>query len=119
MHDPQSVNVLDSTDDLLEHFAGFFLIHTLFAHNIIEQLSIFHVLHDEKQMLWGFDDFVELDDVWMPYEFEDVHFPRDSLHVGHIHNLILFQNLDCNFLACWDVRGQFDFAERAFPKCLL
>ena len=65
MNDIQLMNVLNTTNDLLEYFTSFRLRDSaimkalLFALNdIIEELSALHVLHDEKQLLWSLDDFV-------------------------------------------------------------
>jgi hypothetical protein len=65
MNDIELMNVLDTTNDLLEYFTGLRLRDSaimkglLFALNdIIEELSALHVLHDEKQLLWSLDDFV-------------------------------------------------------------
>lgn len=37
--------------------------------DIVEELSAFHILHDEEELLGGFDDLVQLDDVGMSYQF--------------------------------------------------
>ena len=36
---------------------------------IIEELSAVHVLHNEEELFWGFDYFVELDYIGMPDQF--------------------------------------------------
>jgi hypothetical protein len=54
----------------------------------------------------------------MADEFKDMNFTGDSLHVGHVDDFVLFQDLDGNFLSCGDVRGQFDFAESTFSESL-
>jgi hypothetical protein len=54
----QFMGVLNSANNLLEHFASFFLVHAFLTNNIIEEFSPFHVLHDQKEVFGGFYDFV-------------------------------------------------------------
>lgn len=89
MHNPEAVDVLDPADDLLKHFAGLVLAHFLSLHDVIEELSLLHVLHHQEEMLRGFDDLVQLDNVGVTDEFQDMDFPRHSLHVRHVHYLLL------------------------------
>lgn len=96
MNNIELMNVLNTTNDLLEYFAGFRLRDSaimkglLFALNdIIEELSALHVFHDEKQLLWGFDDFVQLNDTRMTDELQDMNLSTDALHICHIDDFLL------------------------------
>ncbi len=93
------VAVLNPGNDLIEDFAGFILIHTFFFYYVVKELASSKVFHDEKEVLGGFDDFIELNDVGMAYKFKDVNFPGDSFDICHIHDFVLLQNLDGNFFA--------------------
>ena len=119
MHNPQLVDVLNPTDDLLEHFAGFVFFHPLLLNDVVEELSAFHELHNQKQMFGGFDDFVELDDVGVADELEDVDFTGDSFDVGHIDDLLLFEDLDGDFLTRDDVDAHLDLAKRPLAQGLV
>lgn len=98
------MDILDSTDDLLEYSAGIPFVHPLLLHDVVEQFPALHVLHHQEEMFGRFDDLVQLDDVGMPDELEDMDLPRDPLHIGYIDNFILLQDLDGHFFAsqCMD-----------------
>lgn len=108
------MGILDSTDDLFKHFTGFLLIHFLLADNIVKQLTIFHVLHYQKEMFRCFNDFIKLDDVRMSNQFQDVNLPTNSLHICYIHDTILLQNFDGYLFAGGKMGGQFNFSECSF-----
>jgi len=63
------MNVLNTTDYLLKYFAGFFLVHSFFANDVVEKLTPFHVFHDKKQMFGSFNNFIKLNNVGMPNKF--------------------------------------------------
>ena len=65
--------------------------------DVVEELSILHVLHDEEELFGGFDDLVELDDVGVSDQLEDVDLSGDPLNVSHIHDLLFLEDLDGYF----------------------
>jgi hypothetical protein len=89
--------VLNSRNDLIKDFTGFILIHTFFFDDVVKELTSSKVFHDKKEVLGGFDDFIELNDVGMAYKFKDVNFPGHSFDICHIHDFVLLQNLDGDF----------------------
>ena len=113
------MNILNSTNYLLKHFTGLFLIHTLFADDVVKEFSPLHVLHDQKQVFGSFDDLIKLNNIGMADEFEDMYFSSNPLHICHIHYSILFQNFDCNFLPGWNVGGQFNFPKSTLSQSFL
>ena len=122
--DVEFMQIFDAADDLMEYLAGLGLRYPMMGgcvlfgfDDVVEELPALHVLHDEEELLGGFDYLVELDDAGVPYELEYVNFSGDSFHVSHIHYLILLEDFHCHLFACQYVRGCFDFAERAFAQC--
>lgn len=111
MHYSKFVSIFDSTDDLFKYFTGFLFIHFLFADNIVEQLTILHVLHHQEEMFGGFNDFIKLDDVGMSDQFQNVNLPADSLHICYVYYTIFFQNFDSHLFAGGEVCSQFDLSE--------
>ena len=57
--------------------------------DVVEELASLHVLHDEEELLGCFDDFIQLNDAGMPYQFKDMDLAGDPLNIGHIHNFVL------------------------------
>jgi hypothetical protein len=112
------MNIFDAAYNLLEHLAGFLLVHPLLADDIVKELASFHVLHDEEEVFGRFDDFVELDDIGVADEFEDVDLSGHSFHVGHIDYPVFFQYFYGYFLAGGNVGGQFDLPEGALAQGL-
>jgi hypothetical protein len=50
MHDVKLMQIVYATDYILKESTGNFLIQFGVLHDIIEQLSVFDVLHNEKQV---------------------------------------------------------------------
>ena len=71
------VQVLDSADQLLEELAGFLLRELVLGLDIGAQLSLLCVLHHKEEVLVGFDDFVQFDDVGMVHLAQNRYFPPD------------------------------------------
>ena len=53
----------------MQKSAGVLVLNSLFLHDVVEEFATWGVLHDEKQLSAGFDDFVELDNVGVPHNF--------------------------------------------------
>jgi hypothetical protein len=67
MDNIESMQVGNSTDNLFEVAACLFLLYFGILYNVVKQLSIFDVFHDQKQMPTSLYNFIELDDGWMSY----------------------------------------------------
>ena len=68
----------------MEKPACFFIWESFVFNDVIEEFSTWDKLHDQKQLAGSFDDFVELDNVGMPHNFEDLYFSHDSSDVSFI-----------------------------------
>lgn len=90
------MEVLDSTDDLLEELAGLLLLQFLLLDDVVEEFAPTDELHDQEQLLGRLDDFEELDDVGVPDQLQNVNLSSDSLHVSLPRNLALLQDFDCH-----------------------
>lgn len=94
------MDVLNSTDNLLEDFAGLILIHLFFLDDVVKKLAIFHVFHNKEEMLGWLHDLIKLNDVGMSNKFENMNFSVDSFHIGHINYFFLFKDFNGYFLPC-------------------
>lgn len=92
------MEVLDACDNLVKELLGLRLLHSLILYDVIEELAAARILHDQVELLGSLDDLIELDDVRVPYELEDVNFPRYPLNIAHILNLLLFEDFDRDLL---------------------
>ena len=115
MYDVELVQVCDSANEMLEVPACLLFIQFGVPHDVVEEFPVFDVLHDEEKVLGGFDYLVELDDAWVPDQFQDVDLSRNPLYVSDVDDLLLYQDLDGDFLARESVRAEFDLAESALP----
>lgn len=61
MSDPDFMDVLNPIDNLMEEFSRFLLLDSFALDDIVEELSILHELHNQKELFGGFDDLIELD----------------------------------------------------------
>ena len=69
-------------------------------HNIVKKFSIDTILHDQIKLSFGFDDFVELDDIGVTDFLEYFDFTRDAIYVFPISYASLFKNFNCYVLLC-------------------
>jgi len=76
------------------------------------------MFHDKEELVGSFDDFVELDDMRVPDNFQNMNFPGHSLDIVHIRYLVLLQNFDRHFLLRKQVNTFFHFAKRTLTKSL-
>ncbi len=72
----------------------------LFPDDIVEQLTVAHVLHYQEQLFGSFNYLVELDDVGVTDQFQDVNLSRDSLNICYIDYSVLLQHFYGYLLAC-------------------
>lgn len=69
MHNVELMKVRNAANDIFEESASLKLIEFGVCDDIIEQFSIFDILHDEKEMLGSLYDLIELNDAWVPDQF--------------------------------------------------
>ena len=91
MDNPYFVDVLNPRDELMKHFDCFSLKYAFVFYYMIEQFSLFHVLHDQKELFGSLYDFVKLYDVGMTDEFQDMDLAGDSFDIRHFGNLAFLQ----------------------------
>lgn len=48
MHDSDSVDMLDPIYKLVEKSTSFFLFESFLLYNIVEKLTVLHILHDQE-----------------------------------------------------------------------
>lgn len=87
--------------------------------DIVEELSVAAVLHDEEQPLWRFDNLIKLNYGWVSNYFEDVNFSGNSFDIVDVFDFPLAQDLDGNFLPSKDMEALLHFTERALSQRLL
>ncbi len=68
------VAVTHSSKDLTEFDTSVFLLHTTMNHQIIIQFTTIGVFHDEKNSVFGLNDFVQTYNVGMVKELHDANF---------------------------------------------
>jgi hypothetical protein len=94
MADSTLMDVLNTRNEFEIEFAGLFLAQTSVPDDVVEQLASVGILHDHKQLFFGLDDFIELDDVRMAYFLQDFDFTSNSLDILLIVNFVLLKNFD-------------------------
>lgn len=118
MNDANFMHMLDAVDQLMKELFGLGLLYSLLFDDVVEKLSLFHVLHHQKELLRSFDDFVELDDEGVSNQFEDVYLSENSFRVGEVVDFVFFEDFDGDVLAGGFVNGEFDLAEGSLPQSL-
>lgn len=75
------VNILNTCNQLLVHATGSLLVQTLMRYNIIKELPILAILHNEEKLTFGFNDFKQLDYVRVTDLLEDLDLAANPLDV--------------------------------------
>ena len=83
----------------------------LFVCDIVEQLSSATVLHDKEDVFKRLDNLIKLDEIRVANQFEYMYLSGGSFNVRDANNFVLLNNIDCYFLPCRFMNGQFDFPE--------
>ena len=81
MADATLVNILYTGDQLLVHAAGGLLVQALVRHDVVEQLAVLTILHDEEKLTFSFNDFKQLDYVWVTNLFQNLNLATNPLNV--------------------------------------
>ena len=98
MHNAQFMKILNAALYLLEKFTGFFFLQFLFFYNIVKQLSTTNILHNKKQFAWCFNNFKQLDYVWMSDHFQNFDFSSHTLHICFFDYLTFLKDFYCYLL---------------------
>ena len=81
MADPQLVNVVNAGNKLLEVFACLLLFQPLVLYDDVEKLATLDEFHYQVEIFFGFNDFVDLDNVWVVKLFQYFYLTRNSFYV--------------------------------------
>lgn len=81
MHDLECLKVFHTRDDLLEKFACLDFGDSLVFNYVVKQLAFLGVLHDQVKGSFGFDYFIELDNMGVLYDLQNMDFSADALYV--------------------------------------
>lgn len=118
MHDFLLVDVPDARDQLREQLCGILLLEVAMSQYVVEQLSTGSIFQDDANVLVGFDNIIETDDVRV---FEGPKNLDLTLHLGHPYGGIDVSSPDklhSNLFAPLVVETQFDLSELALAECL-
>lgn len=69
-------------------------------------------------MLGRFNDFVELDDIGVPDQFEDVYLSGDAFDISYFSYFAFLEYFYGHVLIGWLMECGFDLAEGALSDCL-
>ena len=116
--DAALVYIFNARYQLQVELASLLLRQPRMPHNIIKQLAATAVLHDHIEFFFGFNYFVELNDIGVPHLLQNLDLPRNPLNILLIINFVLLEYLDGHLLASQRVLAQLDLPERSFPEVL-
>lgn len=85
------------------------------SNDIIEEFSTIAILHNHVKLFFSLNDFIELNDIWMPNFFKDLDFPSYSFNIFLIMDFILLENLDSN-LRCQNHRTYLFISQSVLAK---
>lgn len=96
MTNARLMDVLNTADQFEVKLASLLLTQSGVSYNEIKELTPITVFHDHIELLLGFNDFIKLDNVWMPYLFQYFDFSSNSFDIFLIVNFIFLEYFDCN-----------------------
>ena len=102
----------------MEEPAGFTVLQPALFYYVFEQFSTTRILHDQKELLRGFNDFIQLHDIWMSDNFQNVNLSHHSSYVSLVLDFIFFEDFDGDLLRGQLVNSFAHFAERTRTNCL-
>jgi hypothetical protein len=111
------MDIFDTGNELLKHSYGSLLMKPLVRHNIVKELSILTVFHNQKKLFVSFNYFIELNNIWMSDFFQNFDLSAYPLDILFIFNSIFFEYFDGNFFIGKQMSRQLDFAKGSLPKC--
>jgi hypothetical protein len=103
VYDPDLVDVLNTVEQLMEQSACLLLRQPLAPIDVLEKLTLLHVLHHQEQLAGGLADLVQLHNIWMPHELQDVDLAEHTFGVRQIVDSAFLQYFDSNILVCQSV----------------
>lgn len=108
------MKVLHPEHNLPEDQRRFCLLDPLLSHNLIKQVPTLGVLHNQVQLLRGFNDLIKLYDKRVSEFFHDLELAGDSHDVGVLEDQVLFEDLDGH-----EFLGEFVLGELYLPEVAL
>lgn len=111
MDNIQLVQILNSRSNLMEKFDRLWLFNPVVFHDIIKKFTTAHIFHDQVELLWCLNNFVELNNVRMPDHFEDMDLTRYSFDIVHVLDFIFFKNFYRNLLTGAVMNSELHFSE--------
>jgi len=105
VHDAVVVTVLDTGDDLMEEVPRLVGVQAAFCHDVVKELPVGDVLHDDENIGWCVDDLIEADDVRVTALLKDVYLALNLF--GHVElcDAVPIQDLDRDMMSGNDVGG--------------
>ena len=86
--------------------------------DVVKQLAAAAIFHDNVELFFGFNNLVELNDVWMSDLLQNFDFSRDSFDVLLIVDLVFLQNFNGDFLTGERVLAQLDLSKSSLAQML-
>ena len=84
------VEVFDSVYELSEKLGSLGLFESLFLEDELKKFALWDVLHDQKKLFGGFDDFVKLNDIRVSHLLQNVDFSGDSFNISDVIDFTFF-----------------------------
>ena len=88
MGDSKPTQILNSGDKLLEEPTSFLFLQSILRSDIIKELTVTAMFHDQKNPLRCLYDFIDLDDVRVLHYFQNMNFSGNSFDVVNVVDLL-------------------------------
>ena len=110
----QLMDILNTSQYLLEKFASFLLLEASVRDDIVKELSPRGIFHDQVELLWSLNNLIELDYVGVTYQLKNMNLSGNSLDIRHICYSVFLEDFN-GYLLSGDVMRP----ELHLPECAL
>ena len=74
----------------MEEFACFIFLNSFLLDDVVKQLAFLHEFGNEEELFGSLNDFIELNNIRVSYEFQDMNFTKNPFCICDIVDFIFF-----------------------------
>ena len=100
----------------MQEFTSISFFNPSSTYNIFKKFSSSNIFHYQVQFFICLNYFIQLDNNWMSYLFQNMYFSCNSFNIMYINNLIFFKNFYCHLFPSQAMSPNNNLSKSAFPQ---
>jgi len=118
MADFDLVQILNTSEYLVEKATSFLIRESLLLNDQIKQFTIRYELHDQEQLPRRLNNLVQLHNIRVSDNLKYLYLPHDSGNVGLLLDFVFFKYFDCYFFMRQCMSAESDFSKSSLSNSL-